>query len=218
MALNLVQLYINVLTKALVSVAGSPTSIPPMFYGDQVTLAIYPVIPASTITGNPLGNAGQAFQTMSLAGYTMNITMAGTPNAQTPPTSFASLGAIAFNTPATGFGFFAGSLDLTQVAVQTFIGNNAAQTAYINLDVADANLKRATLLQTTFQLNASIDVVTPGIPTNPIIYLTAAQIRNLFVPKAGAAGESFTLQSEDGTKKAQVYLGDDGALKTPNVT
>lgn len=210
-ALNLVQLYLNVFTKTLVSVNGSPTSIPSLFYGDMPTFAIYPVVPA----GN---NASQGYAPFDMNGYTMNLTMADAPNAQTPPTPFASFDGLAWVKPPTGFYYFTGTVDMTQAAVGTFIGNAQGKQAYINLDVFDSNLKRTTLLQTTFQLNASIDTVAVQPGGNPIQYATLAQIRQLFVPKLGAPGEYFILQSEDATKKIQVYLGDDGALKTPAIT
>lgn len=209
--LNLITLYVNVFTKQLVSVNGSPTSIPPLFYGDMPTFALCPVVPQSN-------NPNQGYASFDLTGYTSNLTMADAPNAANPPTPFASVDGLAYAKPSGGYAYFSGVVDMTQPAVGAFIGNAASRQAYFNWDVFDANLKRTTLLQTTFQLNASIDTVTPGTPGNPVIYPTLSQLRNLFVPKVGAPGEYFVLQSEDGTKKAQVYLGDDGALKVPSIT
>jgi hypothetical protein len=205
--LSLTPLYLNMLTKTLVSVNGSPTSIPAMFYGDKQTFQIFPVQPVSS-------NASQGYQQFVLGGYICNLTMAGAPNATSPPTPFAVADGLTYVAVASpGFGYFMGTLDLTQSAVGTYIGNNASAQAYFNIDVFDAALLRTTLIQTTFTLNASIDTLTVGPPAPVASYLTANQIAALYVAIGPVTGKFITFRSADGTKTKTLFLDNDGAEK-----
>lgn len=205
--LSLISLYLNVPTKTLVSVNGSPTSIPAMFYGDKQTIQVFPVQPFSS-------NASQGYIPYSLTGYVCNLTMAGAPNATNPPTPFAAADGLTFTAiPAPGYSYFQGTLDLTQAGVGTFIGNAASAQAYFNIDVFDAALLRTTLFQNTFALNASIDTLAVGPPAPVASYLTANQIAALYVAIGAVPGKFITFQSKDGTKTKTLFLDNDGAEK-----
>lgn len=205
MALNLIQLYLNVLTGQLVSVNGSPTSIPPLYYGDTPTFFVYPVMP--TPGGNPL----QSFSSYSMAGYSMNLTMAGPPNAQNPPTPFASLDGLTWVLASSGYSYFTGTVDLTQIATGNFIGNGPGKQAYFNLDVFDGSLKRTTLLQVQFTINASIDTVAAQPGGNPVQYLTQAQSDNKYV-QIGAVPGKFIEWEDSVTGQKYVQNVQNGVL------
>src|SRR6185437_3356079 len=124
-SISTVDLYLNVFTKTLVSVNGSPTVIPTQYYGDTPTFRVFPVIPA----GN---NPAQGYVAIDLSAYTMNLTMADTPDAAAPPTPFASLDGMNWNAGISGF---VGVIDITQAPVGTFLGSSPTKPAYFNLDV-----------------------------------------------------------------------------------
>ena len=200
--LSQLTLYLNVPTKSFVSIGGSPILIPPLFYGDKQAIQIVPVQPYTI--------AAQGYQAYPLNGYTGDITMAGAPNAQTPPTPFVAADGLPYIVPATGLPYFQGTADLTVAAVGTFIGNNPGATAYFNFDVWDATPARTTLYQGTFQINASIDTLAAG-PAAPLAqYLTAAQIAALYLSKGGVPGDYKIWISADGTKKRVQYLDNNG--------
>lgn len=203
MPLNLIFLNIDVKNKIFVNINGSPASVPVQYDGDKPTFIIYPVQATSSNPQNP------TYIPVNLAGYTMNITMADTPNATSPPTPFASLDSIAWD--ATQLAFI-GTIDLTLASVATFIGANAQKTAYINFDVYDATLNRTTFIQTTFIIAASIDAPATG-PAGPAVqFLTLAQALGLFVQIAAIPGKQIIWESPDGTKKIQQTLNNDGAM------
>lgn len=209
MAVNLVLLFVNALTKQFVSINGSATVCPTQYNGDKPQFTICPVQPASS-------NPNQGFVSVSLTGYTMNIVMADTPNATMPPTPFASLSGLVWNagafTSPTGqiFGGFVGVIDLTQAAVATFIGANAAKTAYITIDVTDPAIERTTFIQSQFSMAASNDTPATG-PSGPTVqYLTLAQALNLFVQIGGIVGKQIIFISPDGTKTRQLICNNDG--------
>lgn len=202
--LSLISLYVNVFTKALVSVNGSPTTIPDQYYGDTPTFQFFPVVP------NPNGQAG-SFVSFDLTGYTSNITMADTPNATSPPTPFADTDGLTWMKPPSGLPFFVGAIDLTQPAVGTFIGALPLKTANINFDVYDPSLFRTTLLQTTFQMKASIDTVTASPPVNVPNYPTLAQLKNMFVQIAAFPGKFILWESPNGLVKKVETLNNDGS-------
>lgn len=202
--MGLIAIYLDVFNKVLVGVNGSPTTVPNQFYGDTPTFQIFPVVPP--LSGNP----NQPYTAVSYAGFTMNLTMAGTPNATTPPTPFASFDSMVWNVASNSF---TGTVDLTQAAVGTYIGATAGQVAYFNLDVFDANLKRTTLLQVTFNINASIDTAVVGPGGNAAQYATLAQLQGQFVQIDGNVnGKFIVLRSPDGTQKKTFYLGNDGVI------
>jgi hypothetical protein len=213
MSISTVNLFVNVQTKTLVSVNGSPTSFPPQFYGDKPTFAIYPVIPNGA-------NANNGYSPFSLTGYTMNLTLAGAPNAASPPTPFAAVDSMVWvpnsapAVPGQG-GYFIGMVDLTQPAVGTFLtaasAAAATATAYFNFDVFDSLLERTTLIQATFTLNASIDTVNAGPPVNVPSYPTLAQLLNTFVAIAAFPGKFIEFESPDGTKKKAFSCRNDGS-------
>lgn len=217
-ALSQVNLYINVFSKQLVSVNGSPTSVPTQFYGDLPTFIIYPVVPNPSIPG--------AFLTTSLAGFTMNITMAGQPNAGTPPTPFAQATGLVWNPPGTptgstitgslttnpSYGYFSSNIDITQIAVKNYLvaNGNSGATAYVDFDVFDPSASRTTLVQTTFQLNPSIDTVIPAPGGGAIVYPTLQQLIGIFVQIGAVKGKYIVFQSPDGTQTKTMQLQNDG--------
>lgn len=200
MAVNLVQLFINVLTKTFVSVNGSPTTCPTQYYGDKPQFLICPVVPNSS-------NPNQGYQPISLAGYTMNIVMAGTPNATTPPTPFASLDGMVWSGSLNGF---TGIIDLTQAAVAAFIQSASSATAYITIDVTDPALERTTFIQNQFQIAASNDTPAAGPSGPPVQYVTLVVALNTFVQIAGFPGKFIVFVSPDGTKTKTLSLNNDG--------
>lgn len=202
-SISTVDLYLNVFTKALVSVNGSPTIVPTQYYGDTPTFRVFPVIPA----GN---NPAQGYVAIDLSVYTMNLTMADTPNAASPPTPFASLDGMTWNGSISGF---VGVIDITQAAVGTFLGSNATKPAFFNLDVFDATLKRTTLIQTTFTLSASIDTVVVQPAGPPVVYITLQQALGMFVQVGPVPGKQIIWQSPTTGIKRQQTLGDDGAMQ-----
>lgn len=199
--LSLITLYLSIPSKSFVNNGGTPTSVPDQFYGDMPMFAIYPVQPNSSNPSNP------NYQPVNLAGYTMNLTMAAAPNAASPPTPFASLDGMTWDGVNNRF---LGAVDLTQPAVGTYIGNASGKIGYFNLDLFDSTLKRTTVYQEQFNMNASIDAVAAGPPGNPIQYITVAQALNLFVQIAGIQGKFINFISADGTKKKTLTLGNDG--------
>lgn len=209
MAVNTVTLFIDVNAKKFVSVNGSPTGVPTQYNGDKPQFVICPVLPASS-------NPNQGYVSISLAGYTMNIIMAGTPNATNPPTAFASLDGMVWNANAAIapngqiFGGFVGIIDLTQPAVATFIGTNASLQAWITLDVTDNILERTTFIQQQFTISASNDTPAVG-PSGPSVqYLTVAQANNTYVQIGPIPGKQVIFMSPDGTKQVQLTLGNEG--------
>lgn len=200
--LSLLTLYLNVPTKSFVSVAGSPTSVPPQFYGDKPTFQIVPVQPAAI--------TAQGYIAYPLNGYTMNLTMAGAPNAQTPPTPFAAADGLIYVVPNSGFPYFQGTIDLTQAAVGTFIGNAPSMTAYFCVDCFDAGLLRTTLFQYTFSIQASIDTLNVAPPGPVNMYLTAAQIAALYLAIGAVPGKYCVWESPDGTKRRVQSLDNNG--------
>lgn len=206
---NTVVLYFDIINKVLVSVSGSPTSLGTMYAGDKPLFVIYPVQPNVT-SGSTVWNPNNGYISVNMAGYTMNLTMAGTPNAAAPPTSFASLDGLTWSATLSAF---TGLLDLTPAAVTNYIGSNSSALAYYTIDVFDASNNRTTFTQSTFTIAASND--TPGTgPAGPSVqYLTLAQALNLFVLVAGAPGNNLTLISPDGTQKRVLSCGNDGSLQ-----
>lgn len=204
MAVNLVQLFINVLTKQFVSVNGSPITVPTQYDGDKPLFLICPVTPSSSNASNP------QYLPVNLAGYTMNLVMAGTPDATNPPTPFASLDGMAWNASLNGL---TGILDLTQAAVATFIGTAASVPAWITLDVTDPTLNRTTLIQQTFTLSASNDMPAVG-PSGPgVQYLTLVMALNTFVQIGPVQGKIIIFVSPDGTKTKTLSCGNDGTMQ-----
>ncbi len=201
-SLSFINLYLNVYAKAFVSVSGSPISVPAQFYGDKPTFNIFPVVPFDS-------NPSHGYVAYDASGSTMNFTMADVPNAASPPTPFAEQDGIAWNAASKSF---SGQLDLTQAAVGTFIGASAGKQAYFNLDILDVTLARTTLIQTTFQMNASIDAVAAGPPGPVAQYATLAQLANLFATIAAVPAKHIDFQSPDGTKKVSLSLGNNGAV------
>jgi hypothetical protein len=182
MAVNirLIQLYVDVINKVIVSVQGSPTAVPALYYGDKPTFQIFPVTPG--ITGVAAGPfSGGQYVPASLAGYTMNITLGPAPNAEVPNASYASLDSIAWDATTSSF---IGTMDLTQSGVEDFIGMASSGAAWFNLDVFDATLNRTTIYQTTSAsvvVWASIDAPATG-PAGPAVqYVTLAQALGIFV-------------------------------------
>lgn len=55
-------------------------------------------------------------------------------------------------------------------------------------------------------------------PSGADVYLTDKQTLALFIPRVGAAGDSFSLRSPDGTKTMLLYLDNDGTFKTTPVS
>lgn len=201
---SLIQLYVNVLTKAFVSVNGSPVAMPTLYYGDAPTVNIYPVVPVDS-------NPSHGYQTFDLTGNTMNLTLSDTPNAASPPTPFAAIDGMTWVKPSSGLSYFTGLLNLATTNAQTFIGNASGKQAWYSIDVFDSTPNRSTLILAQVPFNASND--TPGAAPpqqsgNP--YITANMLKNLCVPIKGTPGGFFTLVSPDGTKTALISLGNDG--------
>lgn len=197
---SVIKLYVNTYSKTLVNIGGSTILVPSLYYGDQPTFAVFPVIP---INDNPL----LGYTSVDLTGMSGRITMAGQPNANSPPTPFASLDGIAWN---GSLNCFIGTVDMTQPAVKAFLASAIFQTAYFNVDFFDVALERNTLFQSTFQLGASIDQVTAAPPSGAVVYPTLAQLLNIFVPVAATPGKRIEFQSDDGTIKESFGLRDDG--------
>lgn len=204
--LNLIQLYVNVLTKTLVAVNGSPTQIPPMYYGDTPQFQLFPVAPLG-------GNPQSGYAPFDLTGYSSNLIMADKPNAASPPPPFASLDGLSYVKPASGFPYFQGVIDVTQAAVGTFIGATDSKAAYLTWDVFSPSLRRTTLLQTTFSMVASNDTPAAG-PAGPAVqFLTLAQALNLFLLVGAQPGKFIIWQDKNSTHKLLQSLDTDGALK-----
>lgn len=214
MAARTINLFINIQTQQLVSVNGSPTSVPDIYYGDIVTFNVFGVQPAANPANIPTP--------VNLTGNTMNLTMAGAPNATSPPTPFASFDNAAYSPSlltinSVNYGGYILQPNMTNGAVGAFIGPNPSAIAYINFDIYDAGLNRQTLYQDKFTVKASIDSVTfiPGPPGATT--LTVQQALATFLQIAPFPGKQCLWQSPTTGIKVQQTCDDTGAERWDRV-
>lgn len=111
-----------------------------------------------------------------------------------------------------------GTLNCNTAAMQTAFASSSTTSipALIEFEFSDADGK-VTVQQA---ITISREYITSGTPA-PIpseTYLTESASLSLFVAKAGAAGEGFTLTSPDGTKTIYCYCDNDGVLRSDPVS
>ena len=145
-------------------------------------------------TGSPI------FEKVNLAGYALAVSVgtAANPLAQatawTPSSDNYSLtGSLAMNTSGIN-GLSDGSSQIFEVRLYDGTGyNRGQQSVVVRKSVATSG-------------------ALVSLPTDTA--LGSGEASRLYVKKEGAAGEGFILKSLDGTKKALIYLGDDGTLRS----
>lgn len=201
MSSPVINLYLNVATKKLVNVGGSPTAVPDLFYGDFPTFNFFPVAPVSS-------NPAQGFTSVDYTGTTLGIFLSDTPNATSPPTPFAYVTGLAWN---GALKCFSGAVDLTQNTTKNFIGAAATKVATIQFADLDGGGNQNTLLQTQVNMNAAVNAVIPGPAQPGQQLLTVAQALAMFVLIGFVPGKRIDFQSADSSKKRTLTLGNDGS-------
>lgn len=192
---------LSVYSKKLVNNLGSPTTVPDLFYGDTPVFNLFPVTPQDA-------NPNHGYNSSDLTGTTLGIFLSDTPNATSPPTPFAFTTALAWN---AALKCFSGAVDLTQLTTKTFIGANAFKVATIQFAVLDGTGSQNTLLQTTVPVNAAVNAVVPAAAQPGQQVLTVAQALAMFVLTGFVPGKRIDFQSDDGSKKKTLTLGNDGS-------
>lgn len=200
-----VNLTIDIQNNRLVSVAGTPTALNGFFQDNTKSLRIQCVNPSQT-SSSPQVTA-QSFTTLDMSGFGMRVAVGDTPAGITGPTPLALVTLTYDNVSQS----FIGQLPLNTTGIDTFLGAAAAKTAYFEVNLT-INGTRITVLQATFTLFAVVDELTGTVPTPTDKYLTALETVAQFVPRKGAAGQTFVLVSPDGTKSLEIGVDNNGQL------
>lgn len=208
-------IFIDLDGKSLVQSATDATAytLPALVQGDTVQFEV--TLLRRTSSYNAAFGAAAPFSTVTVAGLSLRVAI-GNPTAATgsgTPTIFQNTFTLDTNTNK-----FTGELELGASACSTLLGSATSGTFTLEIEVAES-AKYTTVFQGGITLKAEL---IEGAATNPPVpstsYYTAPETDATFVKKFGAAGDGFYLVSPDGTKRAFVYLDDDGTLKASPIT
>ncbi len=202
----------NLQTGALVSFNGSASSLPALWQYNTRNLRLQFVNPNPTTL--PLGSS--SYSPQNLNGYLPRVAITPTPTGTGGGPAVLAIQTV-FVWDNTNQ-WFTGSLALNTSAVDSFIAAAASATAHFEITLIQPDATRFTAFGGPVTLNAAGDEGTSTVPTPTAQYLTADEIKALFVPRIMAAGDVIQFISPDGTKKAELGLANDSTWSTNYVS
>jgi len=199
-------LVVDMQNRRLVSMNGSPSSLPDQFQSNNISLRVQCVNPSlSTL---PLGSTTYSIQNMSTFG--MRVAVGDTPEGAVGPTPLALQTGMAWDGPSSSF---LGTLALNTAAIDGFLGTKASASAYFEVNLTILGT-RITILQTQFTLRAVVDELSGTAPVPTDQYATLNESKALFMPRTGAPGDVLTLTSPNGLIKVELGIDNNGQFTT----
>lgn len=203
---NPLKLAIDRQNQTLANVQGFATKMPVFCQGDVKDLIVQVYDPGG-LTSAPVA--------IDYTGYVLRVVFGTAPTGNTPSTQVAwnfSMAWNAANSAVTGnaAGYFSGSIDFTQAALATAIGNLNQAPFYLQFDVR-LNGVTQTLWQTQAFITAVVDSgITNTTPSSANTYYTKAEMDALFAKLGPVNGKRIYFNSDDGAYTGVRYLGTDG--------
>jgi len=110
--------------------------------------------------------------------------------------------------------YFTASLPLNTAAIATLIGSGSNATAWFEIEYTEGGFP-TTVFQKLVTIEA--EVIETGVLTTPA-GATAVSLEEIIAQFLKQRNKGFILDSDDGSKSAYVYLGNDGALHCDPLT
>lgn len=205
MANQVLRLYVDTARRALVVSDRSTQPAPRLGFtqGDTVTLVI------TLLEPNASGGISSPYSKVSVSGLTVRLGI-GTPSASTG-SSAPSIYQNSFTADTTA-NTLTGTLYVTPSAVQTLLGSNVTGESTLEIEIAESG-NYFTAYSGPVTLYAELIEAAGATPSTPgDTYMTTGESIATFVRKSGAAGESITLTSPDGTKQVILYIDNTGTF------
>ena len=205
--IGLVSIYLDIVNRqAYGSQTGGPFSLPGFYYKESVWVAIYPMIPVPSPPGT---------RVWSLLGTTINgMSMTVGPLQINDSTNLlVNTVAMTPSVPNSQAAFWYGELPFSSANLDTaFAANPTSIGSFFQVIYGDLDLSQKVAWQPGCVINNV--VATPGgtvpAPSPGIVYPTLAQLKQLFVPLQGVAGQTFTLVSQNGAHTRTLGENNDG--------
>ncbi len=198
---SILNLVIDRQNKTLVSYQGSLSSLPALFQSNSPTLRVYFV--------DPSGNLASPFTLVDLSAYGLRVSIGATPTGTSGgPTPLTLQDTFSWNAAGK---YFTADLNLAVVAIDTFIGTAASNSAFFEVNLTLAG-NRDTILQIPCTLKAVVDELTSTSPTPTDQYMTKAESVATFQKKVGDLGQRLVLRSPSGVYGVELGCDDDGSF------
>jgi|ERR1051326_3231886 hypothetical protein len=198
--MSVLKLTIDRQSEKLVTLNGSPLSLPALFE--------YNVKPLQIQVVDPISAAFPTYSLVDLAAYGLRVGIWPTPTGTAAgPASLALQTVWVWDAVNK---WFTGSLDLGTAALESYIGALSEKTAYFEVTLTLAG-ERITLLQELVTLKAVGDEGSITAPTPADTYYTKADSDARFFKKVGDAGEVLVLKSPNGLWGRELGVADDGS-------
>lgn len=195
--------------RALVSVSGTPTTLPALFQYNLQEFQIQVVDPNGQI------GAASQYTTVDLNGTSLRLAITPTPTGTAGGPSVLAL-QTTWVWDATNL-WFTGSLDLSSSAIGSYIGTASSLAANFELTVTDGG-NRSTVYQGSVILKAAGDEGTATSPTPSELYLPKSESDARYVKRIMDNGSSIVIPDANGVYAVEIKCNTDGTLGMSTIT